>query len=200
MNRLSDEGHDIRVLILSMGFASRGEVEDEDFDKLQEDSARACEILGVVDRIVDDFPDNEFDSVSLLEIVQSIEQVIENFKPTILLTHSMHDLNVDHRITAQAVLTATRPPCSVKEIYAFEIPSSTEWAFGEFGSFKPNYFVELSEDDLQAKVKAMECYETEARIYPHPRSPEAIIALAQVRGVQSGVRYAEAFELIRSIN
>ena len=46
----------------------------------------------------------------------------------------------------------------------------------------------------------MQAYEDEMREIPHPRSEEAIKALASYRGCQSGLRYAEAFTLIRSIN
>ena len=87
----------------------------------------------------------------------------------------------------------------VKELYAFEIPSSTEWAFRRVEPpFRPNVFVDVS-GTIDIKVKALQQYEGEVRVFPHPRSPEALRALAQRWGSTVGVRYAEAFELIRSV-
>jgi len=101
----------------------------------------------------------------------------------------------------RAVLTATRPMagCPVKEIYAFEVPSSTEWAFGQFQpAFQPTVFVDISAT-LETKLKAMELYESEVRQFPHPRSPEALRALAHYWGSVVGREAAEAFELIRAV-
>ncbi len=83
-------------------------------------------------------------------------------------------------VVHRAVLTATRPlgdQC-VKEIYAFEVPSSTEWAFQELQPvFRPNVFVDIT-DSLETKIAALACYDTEMRKFPHPRSPEALRAIA----------------------
>ena len=66
------------------------------------------------------------------------------------------------------MLTATRPLAGqcVREIYAFEIASSTEWAFQRLAQpFRPNVFVDVTRT-LEAKIAAMECYESEARSFP----------------------------------
>ena len=49
------------------------------------------------------------DSIDLLDIIKSIEEFITKFKPDILVTHHINDLNIDHQILHQAVLTASRP-------------------------------------------------------------------------------------------
>ena len=51
----------------------------------------------------------------------------------------------------------------------------------------------------EAKISAMACYETESRTFPHPRSPEALRAIATRWGSVAGCAAAEAFELVRSI-
>jgi LmbE family N-acetylglucosaminyl deacetylase len=99
------------------------------------------------------------------------------------------------------VLTATRPIPGqrVREIYAFEVPSSTEWAFHRLEpSFRPSVFVDISAT-LETKVSALACYDTETRKFPHPRSPEAVRAIAMRWGSVAGFQAAEAFELIRSL-
>ena len=86
----------------------------------------------------------------------------------------------------------------MKEVYACEIPSSTEWAFGQLAVFVANVFVDVSAT-LELKIRAMELYESEAREFPHPRSPEALRANALHWGSAAGLRAAEAFHLVRSV-
>src|SRR5207344_2354270 len=120
------------------------------------------------------------DTVPLLEVVKLVEDLIEKFKPAVIYTHHPGDLNIDHGVVHRAVLTATRPlpGLSVREIYAFEVPSSTEWAFQRLEPvFRANVFVDVSAT-LEAKLAALACYEGEGRRFPHPRSPEALRANA----------------------
>jgi len=146
-------------------------------------------------------PDNQFDTVPMLSIVKAIEQVIGYTNPEFVFTHSVYDLNIDHRITAQAVLTATRPQpgCTIKQVYSFEVLSSTDYGFNQFGVFTPNHYEDIT-DTIDAKIEAMKCYTTELKEPPHPRSIEGIKVLAKYRGMHVGVKHAEAFMLIRSIN
>jgi hypothetical protein len=89
---------------------------------------------------------------------------------------------------------------TVKTIITFETMSGTEWrASSDPRHFIPNLFFSLSPADLDAKIKAMECYEYEKRAYPHPRSPEALKIRAQMWGVSVGVDLAEAFCVVRNV-
>lgn len=141
--------------------------------------------------------DQQLDIVPLLQVAQAVEGGIGRFLPDVIYTHSAADLNLDHRIVHQAVLTACRPVArhQVPELYAFEVPSSTEWGDG---AFRPTLFVDISHV-LNTKLHAMACYAKEARAFPHPRSPEALKALAQWRGATAGVLAAEAFEVLRVV-
>lgn len=143
-------------------------------------------------------PDQALDSVPLTTLICKIEEIIADTKPDTVYTHHPDDLNFDHAITYRAVMTACRPTngCTVKTIYAMEIPSSTEW--GQAHGFHPTTYVDIS-DTIAAKVAAMEAYESERRTSPHPRSPEMLRALASIRGAAAGLEYAEAFQLIRQI-
>jgi LmbE family N-acetylglucosaminyl deacetylase len=130
-----------------------------------------------------------------------IEALLERLQPDTIYTHHGGDLNIDHQVVHRAVMTATRPMVGqpVKEIYAFEIPSSTEWSFGQFHPiFSPNVFVNIG-DTMKTKIEAMKCYKTEIRPAPHPRSPEALQTIAARWGSVCGMNYAEAFVLIRSV-
>ena len=198
-------GNSINIVILGEGATSRSdqrsEADTSSVTGLQADAEKANAVMGAAKVIFEGLPDNRFDELPLLDVVKRVEKLIQNFSPEIIYTHHPGDLNIDHQITFRAVLTATRPmaDCPVKEIYSFEIPSSSEWAFQRTGPvFQPNVFEDIS-STIEQKILAMECYSTEIRPFPHPRSAEALRSIGKRWGSVIGVESAEAFELIRSV-
>ena len=138
------------------------------------------------------FPDNELDKVPLLQIIKQIELVSKKIKPVMVYTHSMSDLNIDHRMVAEATLTAFRPDLNqnCKEIRLFETPSSTDFSFNKIKkSFSPNIYVDISKFWKKKKI-ALEAYKSEIKKFPHSRSLKGIANLAKLRGSQSGVLMA----------
>jgi LmbE family N-acetylglucosaminyl deacetylase len=201
MARLAAEGTDVHVLFLADGVNSRPTASEDEggLDRRRRMGDRAAEILGVHPPVYLDLPDNRMDGIDLLDVVTAIERHADGLRPDLVLTHFAGDLNVDHRLCAQAVTTAFRPVAgqSVTALLSFEVPSSTEWAFGVTGAaFVPSVFVNV-EASLPQKLAALDAYAEEMRPFPHPRSPEAVSALAQVRGSAAGVRAAEAFTVLR---
>lgn len=205
MARLARDGHEVRIAIVAEGMSSRyAQREDTDQQQLRHLHARAqqaAEKVGAKELVLCKLPDNRLDTVPLLDVVKLVEELITRFRPEVIYTHHPGDLNVDHGVVHRAVLTATRPvegQC-VKEIYAFEVPSSTEWAFQELQPvFRPNVFVDIT-DSLATKIEALACYDTEMRKFPHPRSGEALRAIAARWGSVAGLHAVEAFELVRSV-
>lgn len=204
--RYAAEKHDVHVAILGEGISSRHERREEapsaDLRQLQADAKAAAKALGARSVSFGGLPDNRFDEVGLLAIIKPVEAWVGKFRPDAIYTHHPGDLNIDHGITFRAVLTATRPGAStvvVPDIYAFEVPSSTEWAFQRIEPpFRPSVFVDISAG-LDRKIAAMQCYESERREAPHPRSPEMLRASAARWGSTAGMPAAEPFELIRSL-
>ena len=201
--RLVREGNRAYTLILGQGIASRYGSGDKDkteqeIKKLNKDMFKANRILKIKNVFSYSFPDNGFDTVPLLDIVKVIEKVKRKIKPEIVFTHFRNDLNVDHRIVYEAVTTATRPMNSetVKEIYSFEVPSSTEWNYPI--TFSPNVFFDVS-DTIGIKLKALAEYKSEIRRPPHMRSLEGVRLNAELWGMKVSLKYAEAFENVRSI-
>lgn len=200
------QGDIVYALILGEGQTSRGEHrEDTSRDVVEELHQNTLESAGAVgyrEVFFADFPDNRFDHVDLLDIIKVVEQKVRELRPEIVYTHYSGDLNVDHQYTARAVLTAARPigDCSVKEIYAFETLSSSEWNFDYSAqpAFCPNVFVDIT-DYYDKKERAMNCYVSELCEYPHPRSLTGMDVLSRMRGMASGMERAEAFMLVRRI-
>jgi LmbE family N-acetylglucosaminyl deacetylase len=205
MARLANEGAEVRIAILAEGMTSRYQQRDQanqkELSHLHGNAQQAADTVHAKELVLSKLPDNRLDTVPLLEVVKLVEDLIEKFNPAVIYTHHSGDLNVDHGVVNRAVLTATRPVPGqrVRDIYAFEVPSSTEWAFQRLEpTFRPNVFVDITAT-LDTKVSALACYDTETRKFPHPRSPEAIRAIAMRWGSVAGFQAAEAFELIRSL-
>jgi len=203
MHRMISEGADGYTLILGEGITSRDEKRDrelrsEQLGALQTAVRNANDLLGIKQVYTKDYPDNRFDSIPLLDIIKTIEEIKAIVSPDIVFTQYENDLNIDHQITYRAVLTAMRPMPDekAKEIYAFETLSSTEWKYPL--SFSPDLYFDISAS-LEIKKKAMAQYTSEIRDFPHPRSLEAIELNAKYWGMRVGLSYAEAFKTVRVI-
>lgn len=206
MAKLAMEGNEVYTVVLGEGITSRDiqrnrQEKENEIETLRNQLMEANKILGVKDCFIFDFPDNRFDTVALLDIVKVIESVKKQVNPEVVFTHHHGDLNIDHQITFKAVMTAFRPVPgeSVKEIYTFDIPSSSEWSGSHSAVFfRPNLFIDISETKSK-KVEALKKYKSELMNFPHPRSLEAIDILSKQRGIQVGLGAAETFEIVRII-
>lgn len=204
--RHTASGDEVHILVVAEGVTSRDDARDafkirSEITALREAAMRAAQILGTLPPRFGDFPDNRLDSLVLLDVVKYIEAVIAEVKPGTIYTHHVGDLNIDHRIVHQAVVTACRPTpaSSVETLLFFEVASSTEWQTAASGpAFVPNWFVNVTET-LNLKLEALQAYKSEIRSWPHVRSIEALEHLARWRGASMGVDAAEAFILGRRI-
>ena len=170
--RATRSGRHVSWLVLGEGSTSRVGVGAADLAAQADDCLRAADRLGVSDVVRGALPDNRFDSVDLLDVVRLVESEVARVRPTLVLTHHHGDVNVDHRITHEAVLAATRPVPggTVATVMAFEVPSSTEWGFSAATAFSPTVFVDVA-DTLQDKLDALAEYGSEMRDFPHPGRP-----------------------------
>ena len=215
IKKFTKKGFNVKIVIFATGISARRssnykntenyDVDDntilkmnKQIEKLKIDARSASKVLGVSDIEFLDFPDNEMDLISNLEITKSIEKIIKKFKPDQVFTHSGFDVNVDHRMLYHATLAATRPKSKskIKRVYSFEVPSSTEWYFPS--QFSPNFFVNI-DNEIKSKINALKKYKTELNKFPHPRSIMALDAIAKKWGSVSGYNNAEAFTLIREL-
>lgn len=190
-------GDTVKIICLTEGASAQG----NDIQKREESFTKACRTLGVKDYRILSFRDNQLDKYPLLEVIQSIESAVLDFAPQIIYTHSANDLNIDHRITYQATITAFRPlpHSSVEKILTFNIPSSFEYRSSHTSTLKPNFYNEINKEECERKLLAMSCYDTEIKDYPHPRSHRHLKNLMEVNGVEAGLHLAESFYIERFI-
>lgn len=195
------EGDEVSMITMTNGTSARANSTKRDLDLRKKNAKAAISYLGINWIAEGNFPDNSMDTVPLLSIIHFLEKEIDQINPDIIYTHSLSDLNIDHKITAHAVLTTFRPEpeSTFSEIRLFEVPSSTDFSVPQMaGNFEPNLFIDI-EKYWEGKMKALQYYKDEIKPYPHSRSLRKIENLAELRGGQSGLVKAEAFEVIRKI-
>ena len=195
------KGDKVFVISMTDGVGARDDANLNKIKQRKNASVTASKVLGFEWGDSYDFSDNVMDSYPLIEIVKAVEKAKYKYRPTLVYTHSGADLNVDHRVVANSVLTAFRPQPNelCKELRLFEVASATDYGKSAItGSFSPNLFIDIS-NEWPSKVKALEAYMEEMREYPHSRSIQGIKNLANLRGNQVGYDFAEAFEVIRKL-
>lgn len=198
-------GSHVGVMFLGEGISARFPVGQYDLPEFREQTAcrkketeRALKALGVKTAWFGERLCVQFDTHPLISLTKDIEEKIKDFRPTMLFTHNPSEVNIDHRITYEAVEVASRPVNDwfPKEIYAFEVACSGNWKFDPY--FNPNVFVDI-EEFWKKKIEAWRCYKGEQRPFPHFRSEKGLEALATFRGMAVGMKKAEAFRLVRKV-
>lgn len=194
LKKLVDAGYKVISVITALG-------RKEENHHIHQFGRLANKEIGINEVIFLEHANLELEMIPLHELTKEIEQLIQKYKPVKIFTHHYGDLNRDHQITFQAVLTATRPlpDTTPIELITFETVSSSEWGtYTPEKTFKPNYFVDVTAT-MEFKLNALKHYDVEMRKFPHPRSYEGIEYLGRLRGMSVGVPYAEAFEIIRRV-
>ena len=196
---IAKAGVAVQACILSGAATARRHRPDTDELRRHMDEASKC--LGMPPPIVGDFDNLGLNTVPHRELTAFIESAIEATGATTIFTHHPADLNDDHLHVSRACQAAARlshrkdgvpPLCG---LHYMEVLSSTDWAFPSgTEAFVPNCYVPLDSEAIERKIQALKIYEGVTRPFPHSRSPEAIRALAALRGAQANVVAAEAFQ------
>lgn len=197
--RHARSGDHVHVLVVSRGMPEVYSLQL--IEEGRRELSQAHLILGVASVTFLDFPGPRLDVTPGHLIADAIRPVICKLRPAVVYLPHHGDLHGDHRATSLATVVATRPDGTVRvpRLLAYETLSETEWGIPNSSTaFQPTVFVDISEF-LSEKLKAMECYRSQLKASPHPRSLEAVRALAVYRGHTVNVPAAEAFTLIRDI-
>lgn len=159
----------------------------------------AKKVLGIKDYHFLLFPAVLLETVPRYELNGKIQKLVDSIKPDIVYIPHFGDMQKDHALTAEAVMVAVRPKGGhiVRKVYSYETLSETEWNVPHNrNAFIPNTYVDIG-GQLERKLKALACYQSQLGVFPNPRSLETVRALAKYRGSTCGGEAAEAFMLIR---
>ena len=182
-----------KIILCVVSEGATAQYKDKKMIKVRRDSCKkTAKILGISQTIFLDYPDMRL-NLSHLDINKKLEEIVEKYRPEIVYTAPKNDLNLDHQMVFNSTLVACRPKSGVKQILCYEIQGNTKVPFA------PNVFENI-EKEFPYKIKGFKMYKSEIEEFPNPRSIAAIENLAIQRGVESGTKKAEAFELIRVVN
>jgi LmbE family N-acetylglucosaminyl deacetylase len=192
-------GDEVRVVCVTDGSSTQYPGDAELRARKEREAQAAANVLGVAEYVHLDLPDMRLDTIAHVDLNRVVEEHVRASRPATVYT-AHPDVNLDHRALFDSVAVATRPvpEQAVRRLLTYAPTSSTEWTPAATNWFVPNWFVDVTET-LPRKLEAFACFETEARDYPHPRSPRALEAHAQFFGATVGCEHAEPFVLVRSL-
>lgn len=121
------------------------------------------------------------------EIREMLEGKRDSFNPDLVLTHWTGDLHQDHKTVAEETLRVFRNTT----VLSYQIIHSCP-------GFAPNYFVPMSEENRDEKIKLLSMYETQIGLYYN--NPDVIRAKAMYLGADIRREYAEGFIVNRIID
>ena len=182
-----------KIILCVVSEGATAQYKDKKMIKVRRDSCKkTAKILGISQTVFLDYPDMRL-NLSHLDINKKLEEIIEKYRPEIVYTAPKNDLNLDHQMVFNSTLVACRPKSGVKQILCYEIQGNTKVPF------VPNVFENI-EKEFPYKIKGFKMYKSEIEEFPNARSIAAIENLAIMRGIESGLKKAEAFNLIHQIN
>lgn len=201
IKRYSQKGDEVYLCIVTKTYTP--EWSKEFAENRKKEIEKANKVLGIKKTFFLDLPTVKLDTVPQKKLNDLISDCMAKIKPQIVYIPHRGDINKDHRLVFEAAIVAVRPKPNfpVKKILCYEVLSETDWSGGigeKENIFIPSVYMNIL-DTLKHKLKAMSCYKKELKEYPHPRSLEAITALAKKRGTEAGLKAAEAFMLVREI-
>ncbi len=169
-------GHEVSILTLTRG--ARGGTEDT----RASESRKAAEVIGAT-LFHEDLQDTDIREGD--PTIGVITRIVETVRPTVIYTHSLHDVHQDHRNTHLAALVAVR---QVGRVYCFQSPSATV-------DFRPTRFVAIDEQ-LDLKLQAIDAFASQVEIRAY-MEPDLIASTARYWSRYCEGRYAEPFEVVR---
>ncbi len=193
------EGDSVHVAICTRGEESRFGAEQ--VERVQTEARQVHAYLGITGSHFLDLPAARLDAIPGSDINKALESIFAKVKPDVLYLPHPGDVHRDHQLVFQAAMVSSRPTGALypRRILVYETVSETDWyAPPMTPAFVPNVFVDIT-PFIEKKLAACAMYASQIQQPPHQRSIEGLRALSVTRGHAMGVRYAEAFMLIREI-
>jgi N-acetylglucosamine malate deacetylase 1 len=193
IRKLADKKNSIHLCIVTDGASAQ--YQDKNMIKIRKESCKKSgKILGISTYNFLNFPDMKLDTIPHLEINRKIEKIIQKYNPEIVYTTPASDFNKDHKIVNESTVIATRTTSSnVKKLFSYELPGPKK------SFFQSNLYEDITKQ-FSLKIDAFKKYKSEIKKFPHPRSIESIENMAIQRGIESGLKKAEAFNILRIIS
>lgn len=194
-----DQGHEVKVLVVSGHLPPL--YSREDYELTVREAKQAFSVLGVAESRFLEIPATLVGQQPIGSLNERIAGMIKEYEPKIVLC-PFPDRHVDHRVVFESVMVATRPigvGRGIELLAAYETLSETHWNAPHMEpNFVPSWIVDITEQ-IQRKIDAINCYDSQISPFPGARSVDAVRALAMFRGTQAGFSFGEGFQIIRMI-
>lgn len=199
MARLAASGARVEVAIVTEGKPPR--YERTSVEKVRAEAAAAHALLGVATTHHLDLPAAELDGVPHADLNAKIGALVDATMPDTIFVPFVGDIHLDHQLVFRSTMVAARPRRATypRTILAYETLSETNWSAPYIEPvFVPTVYVDIAAT-MDRKLAAFAAYVSQCRAFPDERSPEAIQALATLRGATVHRLAAEAFVLVREV-
>jgi len=141
-------------------------------------------------------------SENQLDVFKRLEEIVTTVQPDTIFIPFWGDVHQDHTFVFNHMVRASRTWgfAHIKRIFCCEIISSTDQGFPQNeNKFNPNFYIPLTENEVNVKASALQIYSGEINRQPHPRSVEGIVNKAMQRGSECRSKFAEAFLCIKYV-
>ncbi len=119
-------------------------------------------------------------------ILDNVLELKNKLQPDLVFVPCLHDIHQDHSTLSNEVVRAFK----FSSIFCYELP------WNNF-NFTTDCFIELEPQHLDAKIRALAEYRSQ--MHRPYANEEFVRSQALMRGIQSSLRFAEAFEIKRLI-
>ena len=207
IKKVKDNGGEVFVQILSLGGYEKIEGKRITKEDWAQELANVSQHLQIDDYDIA-FTNNEFQWIDvkpkheLISYIESKSKIsISKIKPTIVAIPTIFSSHQDHTYAYKVAITALRPhPQKITHmpqlVLSYESPEYYFWsAYSEFGRFQPNFYLNLTKNEITKKAEILNMYSTQMR--KDQRGGESLFSLASIRGNEIGLEYAEAFHINR---
>ena len=207
INKIKNNGGEVFLQVLSLGGYTKLEGKTVTENDWKNELTRVVDTLKINDYDIA-YSNHEFQHIDtkpqqdLIEHIESKSKIsISKIKPTIVAIPTIFSTHQDHTYAYKVSISALRPhPQKTTHmprlVISYESPEYYFWsAYSEFGKFQPNFYLNLSKNNLDEKINVLNIYSTQMR--EGQRGGENLISLARIRGNEIGLEYAEAFHIHR---
>lgn len=120
------------------------------------------------------------------EILEYLIEINKKYRPEIVFVHSKSDLHQDHGVVTDETMRAFRGTT----VFGYDVIRSSQ-------GFFPSFLVEISEKDVNNKIKSLQAYQTYADKYYF--DPDLTKAILIRNGALCERAYAEGFDILRMV-
>ena len=175
--RLSQEGAEVMMAVVSI---------PNNTEQRRKEANAGADVIDADLRILFDEKPQRVEDIPMHELVRRRDQVVGDWRPDLVITHSAFDLHWDHGLVNRATVSALRrTPCDLLAFLSSPEMNAQSRGIGQC-------FADIT-STIDLKIAAIRAHESQVPKLDLDSSRD----LARAMGRISGYQYAEAYEALR---